>query len=73
MDWFEAIVKIEVNRENYEFKIVHNFKNQFDEALDSWIARTKSYTAKSFCKYIESKNTEYIAIEEKTYKKIKNN
>ncbi len=44
------------------FTIVHNFKNMtgninsFDAAFQSWLVRTKVYTADSFVDYVKSKD-----------------
>lgn len=49
-----------------KFSIIHNLQNSFglniECALECWLARTEKYTAQSFCDYIKSKDTTFIAI-----------
>lgn len=41
-----------------EFTICHNIPDYITAALDNWLARTKEYTAESFCNYINKKRLE---------------
>jgi hypothetical protein len=67
MDWFEAIVKFNINGRAVKFNVINNFPNEFNSALDCWLARTKTFTVKSFCEYVMNKNTEHIAMTKKTF------
>lgn len=51
--------------------VYHNLGEQIFAAFDNWIARTSTYTSKSFVNYIRLKankfTTGHIAYEEKEY------
>ncbi len=50
---------------------LHEFELDIQAALDNWLARTKHYNSKEFCKYIISKDpVNYIALTENEYKKL---
>lgn len=70
----KAQVEFKVNDRPVSFAVIHNMPNvfgvSFDCALDCWLARTKHYTAKSLVKYINSKNTESVAMTESDYERI---
>ena len=67
----KAYVEFKVNNSLVKFTIIHNMPNifglSFECALDNWLVRTKNFTSKSLCNYIDSKNTGFIAITEKEY------
>jgi hypothetical protein len=50
-------ISFNVNGKKVSFEIIHNLPPALDvfSALESWIHRTKDFTAKSFCNYITSK------------------
>jgi len=41
-------------------KIYHNLGDKINAAFENWIVRTKKYTEKSFCDYINHKNKQYL-------------
>jgi hypothetical protein len=55
-------------------KIYHNLGDEINNAFENWIVRTKKYTEKSFCNYINYKNKQYltghIAYTETEYKHL---
>ena len=57
-----------------QFEIVHNIDSygmDIQNALDSWIARTKNFTDVSFCEYVLSKfDDEAICMPKKRFDKI---
>lgn len=69
--WFESGFELSNGK---KFSIVHNISqkgniNSIHAAFEGWLARTKSYTAKSFVNYINSKG-ENIAMTKKDYDKL---
>lgn len=76
MEFIKSDVKFKVYGKKIEFSIIHNlpetFGMSFNDALNSWVYRTKIFTAKSLVDYINSKNTGYTAMTEKKYNKICN-
>ena len=72
----EAVVELNHKEEGkISFKIIHNLPEVpgmcIDDALQNWIPRTDTYTAKSFCDYINSKKTGFICMTEDAYNKGK--
>ncbi|HJY23451.1 MAG TPA: hypothetical protein VJ279_11220 [Hanamia sp.] len=67
-------IEFTVKNEPVKFTIVHDLPEQFGlsigDALESWLARTKEYTAESFCDYVKSKNTGAFIMEENEYNKL---
>lgn len=55
-----------------KFTIYHDLPNIpgicIQDAFQNWLVRTNNYDAKSFVKYINSKQTGYFALTEKEYK-----
>lgn len=47
-----------------QFVVEHNLSEHsglsIEDALNSWLARTKQFTVKSFCKYVKSKDINFI-------------
>ncbi len=72
MKWTKSFIKFNVDLEPKEFFIIHNLPETFGqsitEALDNWLARTEDFTDSSFVNYINSKDTEHIAMTEDEYK-----
>lgn len=76
-------VQFTVNKyNNRKFSIVHNLPEisglSIEDAVNSWVARTDDYSAASLAKYINSKDTEFMAVSlnhylRKGFKKPKNN
>ncbi|HEX8331897.1 MAG TPA: hypothetical protein VF622_04700 [Segetibacter sp.] len=70
----ESTVKFFVDKKPYEFKVIHNLIDMqgisFNDALDSWLFRTKRYTAESLCQYIKLKVESAIALTEDQYKRL---
>ncbi len=68
--WTESLIKLN----NKEFKIYHNLPDEINAALQNWLPRTKRYTPKSFCDYINHKRlqgkTDHIAYTEEEYNNI---
>lgn len=72
----EAVVELKHKKKGkIKFKVIHNLPEvpglRIDDALQNWIPRTDTYTAKSFCEYVNSKNTGFICMTEDAYNKIK--
>ena len=67
-------ISFNVDSFNYSFNIYHNLPDfnglSIEDALNSWVYRTKEYSAKSFCDYVNSKNSGYVAITEKQFKRM---
>jgi hypothetical protein len=74
MQLTKSDVKFKVNGKPVSFSIIHNlsetFGLSFNNALDSWLVRTKKHTAKSLVKYINSKQTGCVVMTEKQYDRI---
>lgn len=43
--------------------------NSLQSAVDNWLARTKKYTSKSFCRYVNSKGLN-VAIPQTTFNRL---
>ncbi len=67
----KADVEFNVNGKPIKFSIVHNLAEvkgmSFNDAFDCWVHRTKSYKAKSLCKYIMSKDESFVAMTYESY------
>jgi len=70
----ESVVRFYVDYKEYNFKVYHNlpdtFGLSFEDAFNSWLYRTRSFTGKSLCKYIMSKNSEYICMTEEQFNRL---
>lgn len=70
----KADVQFNVAGKPVKFSVIHNmpktFGLSFDCALDNWLARTKTFTAKSLCRYIMSKQYNVVAMTESEYKRL---
>jgi len=66
MELTKSVITFNVNEKKIKFSITHNLPKPFglniECALNSWLLRTKSFTAKSLCKYILSKDINNIAV-----------
>jgi hypothetical protein len=71
-DWTETHFKLS---NGVLLKIYHNLPNQIQAAFDNWLVRTKRYTEKSFCDYINDKRkrglSDHIAYTEEEYLDLK--
>lgn len=69
----KADVHFEVDGTPVDFSVIHDLPAvkgmSFEDALYCWLARTNKYTAKSLCKYINSKDIPFRAMTEEEYKK----
>ena len=67
-EWFESHFKLSNGK---LLKIYHNLPNQINAAFQNWLARTATFTEKSFCKYINDKRergmTDHVAYTEEEY------
>ncbi len=74
MNFFKSEVSLNVGGKQVKFSVIHNlpetFGLSFENALENWMHRTDTFTAKSLVKYIKSKNTGYIAMTEKKYNNL---
>ena len=74
MEFIKSDVQFKVDGKQVNFTVIHNlpetFGLSFNNALDSWLARTQKFTAKSLVNYINSKDTGYTAMTEKQYNRI---
>lgn len=70
----EADIEFVVGDRLHKFKVIHNLPEIFglsmENAVNSWVVRTKVYTADSLCKYIMSKSSKYVSMTEKQFKRI---
>lgn len=66
--------KFYVGKVTKTFSVYHNLPDTFglsvENAFDSWLFRTNTYTAASFCKYVMSKQYEYVCMTETTMKRL---
>lgn len=73
----EVEIQFKINDVQYKFNVFHNLPNvhglSLHDAVQSWVVRTKIYTANSLCKYICSKNTGYICVPKDEFLKLMNN
>lgn len=76
MELIKSEVKFKIDGKEIQFYIIHNLPNMFglsfNNALHSWLARTKEFTSNSLVEYIDSKNTGYVAMTEFEYENIYN-
>lgn len=60
--------------ETKSFTIYHNLPDTAGlsllDAVNSWLARTNKFTAKSLCDYIKSKHTNYVAMTPKQFDRL---
>ena len=55
------------------FEVVHNLKSfgiDIDDALVNWLHRTKKFTAKSFCKYVMSKDESFVCMDSEHFERF---
>lgn len=75
MDFYQADISFDVNGKPKKFSVFHNLPEKrglsINDALINWQARTKKFTARSFCNYIKSKDINFIALTQKEYDSIK--
>ena len=68
----KAEVSFFLEDEEVSFSIWHNLPQSqgmnIEAAVQNWLVRTKQYTAKSLCRYINSKNTGYTVWEQSPVK-----
>ena len=76
MNLKSATVEFNVNNKKTSFIVYHNLPDiqglSLGEAVINWVNRTIHFDAKSLCDYIKSKNTGYICMTEKNFKKSNN-
>lgn len=57
-------VSFKVGKKEVSFSVWHNLPEEsplnLNNAINSWVYRTKDYTALSLCKYIRKKKTGYL-------------
>ena len=62
-----STVEFFVDNKRVRFKVINNLPYMhalsLGDALDSWLARTTDYTAKSFCDYIKSKELDFTCVQ----------
>ena len=70
-----AMVTLQTNNGKIQFTVIHNLPEikglSLSDAVTNWSARTTKYTAFSLCRYIMNKHTEYVAMTEYQYRKLK--
>lgn len=75
-NFFRAEVEFRVDNNLHKFEIMHNLPDvtgiSFTDALNSWLARTDTFTDQSFVDYVRSKNTGFLVFTEKEFE-IENN
>ena len=69
MNWTEAIIKFKVKEIEHSFKCISNLPFTFglsiEDAVNSWVVRTKDYSFNSFRKYVcEKTNYEFYLFSE---------
>jgi len=68
-------IKFEVNKIPHAFTVYQNLPEtrglSIEDALNSWVHRTKTYTVYSFCKYVMKKDPSIICIDEETFNRVK--
>jgi hypothetical protein len=60
-----ATIKFKVNDKPHSFDIATDmieYGHNIEDAVYSWVHRTKKYTAESFCEYVKSKDPAIICI-----------
>ena len=71
MKFIKTDIEFKVDGKQIKFSVIHNLPEiqglSIKDAIYSWTARTKKFTANSFINYINSKNTEHVAMTEKQY------
>lgn len=69
---FKADIEFKVNGKPVKFSVYHNLPKikgmSMDDAVENWVHRTKVFSAKSLCRYIMSKHTEYVCMTEGTFR-----
>jgi len=83
IQFYTAEIRFKVEDISISFDVYHNLPNtkglSIDDAVENWVNRTKKYTAKSLCKYINDKslcnyindkNTEFKCFTESEFKKL---
>ncbi len=70
----KADVQFKVGNRPVKFSVIHNLENKwglsFDAAFENWLVRTKTFTVKSLCEYIASKDEGFVAMPESQYKRL---
>jgi hypothetical protein len=66
--------KFDIGKVTKRFSVYHNLPDTFglsiENAFDSWLFRTSNYTPGAFCRYVMSKQDEYVCMTEKTFKRL---
>ena len=69
-----TVIEFKIGDDLHKFTVVHNLPEisglSLDDAVCNWFVRTKDYSADSLCKYIMSKETDYVCMTEDQFKKI---
>lgn len=70
----EFTVEQDGKEQEIKFSVIHNLPEinglSLRDALENWMFRTKKFTAKSLCKYINNKQTGYTCMTVEEYEKI---
>jgi len=69
MELIKSDIEFKIDGRLYKFSIIHNLQS-INDALDSWLVRTKKYTASQLCKYIMSKDESFVAMTEAHYNRL---
>lgn len=66
-------IKFDIDKKRYSFSIVHNLPDvpglRIEDAVQNWIFRAEEYTGADLCRYIASKDLEFIAVTLNNYLK----
>lgn len=73
--FYESEVTLEHTKKGkIKFKIITNLPDvpglRVQDAAENWSVRTEDFTAESFCNYINSKHTGFVAVTEEAYLKM---
>lgn len=71
---FKFDVEFVVVDTKIQWSVYHNLQDTFglsiEDALQNWMFRTRKYTAKSFCKYVMSKDPSLVCMTEKQFNRL---
>lgn len=72
--FYKADLKVTVEDKEITFSVIHNLPPRkglsFENAFESWLTRTETFTPTSLCGYIMGKNTGYICFTEEDWNKL---
>lgn len=73
-DFFKADIEFKLSGKPFKFSVYHNLPGikglSITDALHSWLHRTKQFNAKSFCRYILSKDPSVVAMTEEQWNSL---